>query len=172
MSSKTKIVIGLVIAAVLVIGGCNFAMRKAGEVITGKMIENATGGKAKVDTKDGSMTVTTSEGTMTTSGKVPDGWPTDVPVYAGSTVQFSGSNNAASGETGLALVLSTTDDSAKVVDYYKTTLKAAGWTVGNTMEARGSTIMLLTKGTQALSLAIASTDRSTSITMGLQDKAK
>ena len=168
MSSKTKIIIGVVIAAVVVVGGCNMLMRKAGELVTEKMIENASGGKAKVDAKDGSMTVTTSEGTVTTGGNVPEGWPSDVPVYAGAAVQFSGANMQGA-EGGMALVLSSKDDASKVASYYKTELKAQGWTIGNTMEAQGNTVLLLTKGTKTLSLSIAGANGMTSITIGVQD---
>ncbi len=172
MSNKTKVIIGIVVAVFVVVAGCKMALRSIGQNIAEKMIEDASGGKADVDMKNGSMTITTSEGTVTTgTGKVPDGWPTDVPVYAGATVQFSGMNNAGAGQGGMALVLTSKDDAETIVKYYKTTLQAGGWTVVNTMEAQGSTILLLTKDTKALSLSITGANGETSITMGVQDQA-
>ncbi len=169
MVQKHKIIIGVVVVGVLLIGGCNMLARKAGEAMTEKMIEKATGGKAKVDMKDGSMTVTTDEGTVTTGGSVPDNWPKDVPVYAGATVQFSGTNMGDAGEGAMGLVMTTEDDAAAVATFYKDSLKNGGWTLKNTMSAQGNTVMLFTKDSKNLSLAIAGSNGTTSITIGVQD---
>jgi hypothetical protein len=173
MSTKTKAIIGIIVAIFVVIAGCKMALRSIGQNIAEKMIEDASGGKANMDVQNGSMTITTSEGTVTTgSGKVPESWPKDVPVYAGATVQFSGTNNAGTGQGGMALVLSSKEDPEVIVEYYKTTLKAGGWTVVNTMAAQGNTILLFTKGSKALSLSITGASGETSITMGVQDQAR
>ena len=172
MSKTAKVVLGVIVVLLVLVGGCQMIARKAGEMITEKMIENASDGKAKVDVKDGSMTVTTSEGTFTTNGgKMPDGWPEDVPVYPGSSVQFSGTSAMEAGG-GMGLVLMSEDAPASVVTFYKTKLAAEGWATGTTMEGQGSTILIMTKGAKALSLTVTGAEGGTSITMGYQDKAQ
>lgn len=169
MSSKTKVIIGIVVVVFIGVAGCKMALRNIGQNMAEKMIEDASGGKAKVDMKDGSMTVTTEEGTVTTGGSVPDNWPKDVPAYAGAAVQFSGTNMGDAGEGAMGLVMTSEDNATSVVDFYKESLKSSGWTLKNTMAAQGNTVMLFTKDGRNLSLAIAEANGTTSITIGVQE---
>ena len=71
-----KTVVGLVSVALLILTGCG---KKPEEKIAEKIIEQNTGGKAKVDITDQSVKVETEEGTMnmTTgkSAKIPESFP-------------------------------------------------------------------------------------------------
>lgn len=170
MSKTSKLVLAAVVAAVVVIGGCNMLMKKAGEKLVEGMIESASDGKADVDMKgDGSMTITTDEGTMTTGNSLPAGWPTDIPMAAGAAVQFSGAANGMMGADGMAVVMTSEDSTADVAAFYKTALASEGWTVKSTMEAQGSTIYLAEKAGRTISVTVTGASGKTTITIGVQD---
>lgn len=167
MSSKMKLFIGAIVVLVLIIGGCGMIMKKAGEKVVEGMMERATNGEADVDIqKDGTMKVTTDEGTYETGGDVPDEWPEDVPVYAGATVQYSGS----AADQGMAVMLMSKDSADAVVKFYKDIMASGGWKVESTMQGGGSTIMIGTKGSRTLSIAISGAgEAGTSIGLGVED---
>ena len=120
---------------------------------------------------DGSMHVETNEGTYDAgSNRLPDDWPTDAPIFAGATVQYSGAANPTTGKAGAAAVLMTTHSPSEVLDFYTAELKKQGWTVTSTMEAQGTTILGATKGSRALSLMVGSVESQTSITIGVGEQ--
>ncbi len=143
---------------------------KAGETIAEKMIEKATGGKADVDINGNEVSVKTKEGTFTTGNKLPDDWPSDVPVYPGSTVTYSGSSNPQTGQSGVAAVFTSKDGGDKVVAYYKRELVSQGWTIDATQESGGYTIMSATKESRNLALTIVESDGTTTISIGLSQE--
>ena len=120
---------------------------------------------------DGSMKVQNNGGTAIVGGtSIPKDWPTDAPVYAGATVQYSMATNPASGQPGSAVILQTTDAADAVATFYAKALKDNGWTVEGTMQAGGATIIGASKGDRAISVAIGSTDGQTTITIGVGKK--
>ena len=137
-----------------------------------RQIEQETGEDADVKMNaDGTMHITTEEGTFDAgTGKMPEDWPEDAPVYSDATVQFSGSTNPATGKPGAAAVLVTSDNAADVVAFYKTELAEQGWTISSTMEAEGTTILGATKGKRAFSLMVGSANGQTSITIGVGEE--
>ena len=138
-----------------------------------QQIEQGTGGSANVDLNaDGSMHVETKDGTYNTgNNQLPKDWPEDAPIFAGATIQFSGSANPSAGKPGAAAVLMTTSSAADVMAFYTAELKKQGWTVSSTMESQGTTIIGATKGTRALSLLVGSVDGGqTSITIGVGEQ--
>jgi len=163
-------------ATILCLSSTSILLSACSQRLTGsameRQIEQETGGNADVDVDaDGSMQVKTEDGTYNAgNNQLPEDWPEDAPIYAGSTIQFSGSANATTGQPGAAVVLSTADSAADVMTFYKGELKKQGWTVTSTMEAQGTTIMGATKGTRALSLMVGSTNGQTSITIGVGER--
>ncbi len=154
---------GLLAVLVLVGAGCNpmdFFARKASEIA----LERATGGKADVDYKgDGTVTINTNEGTFSTGTKVPDNWPSDVAVYPGSSVQYSGSSNqGGDGKLGFALLLASTDSPAKVAEYYNKSLVAAGWKINSTANFGGASIIGAEKDNRTLAITIGEGDKGSS----------
>lgn len=132
-----------------------------------RAIEEETGENAEVDVRtDGSVKVETEDGTFQTGNTLPADWPTDVPVYAGATVQYSASVTE-TGQPGSAAVLMTTDSAAQVASYYKKALKENGWTVESTIEAQGTTIFSATKDDRVVSFMSASAQGATTITLGV-----
>jgi len=121
-----------------------------------------------------SFTMTTPEGTLTTSSgksaKVPDGFPKDVPIYPGAEV-VSATSMA---QMGMASVqLSTGDGVAKVAAYYKRELAAKGWNEVTAMSQGGAQAMEMlscSKGeTVATVMAVAEEGKTIiSVTIGKQ----
>lgn len=178
-SPNTKLVIIIVIVLVA-LGVIGFIFQKAtssvnqkiGEQMAENMIESATGGQANVDIDSDSMTVTTDEGTFTTGSDLPVDFPSDIPAYPGATAAYSGTSNINSEGTQFAVVLSSTDPYEKVADYYTTQLPAQGWDIESTQKISGTTILGAVKDNRTLSVAVASGDDATSITIAQSTEAE
>lgn len=118
---------------VLIVVGALVLMGIVGTILTGllanRFVEGGlsalTGGKAKVDSKNGSVTITDDKkkSTLSTSQKLPDGFPSDVPVYQPSTIRFS----ASLAKNSYNVTLSTNDSPDAVKAYYTKQLKNEGW---------------------------------------------
>ena len=168
---NNRIVIIAVVAVVLVLVIGGFAARmfsqKLGENMAENMIESATGGKADVDINSDSVTVKTDEGSFSTAASLPDGFPSDVPVYPGSAITYSGTNNQQTGDTEYVVVLSTTDSYQKVGDYYTAQLASQGCDITSTQSIAGTTVISASKDTRTLSMSTATADDGTTITLGV-----
>ncbi len=145
-----------------------------GESATESAIERAMeedGQDAQVDIQaDGSMRVETEDGTAMIGGtSLPNGWPEEIAVYPGSSLSYSASVNPETGEPGMAIVMTTTDDIAMVSAHYKRTMQAAGWAMGDSMEGGGTSILQATKGDLEAALMIAGAAGQTSITIGITE---
>ena len=152
-----------IVGSTLVLAGCGGGVKQ-------QVMQNAVGDKGTVTTDgNGAMHVQTSEGSFTAgSNSVPADWPTDAPVYAGSTVTYTASVNPATGKPGNVIMLTSTAATQTVVDFYKSSLKANGWNVTGTMEAAGSSVITATKDDRTLSLAVSGAEGQTSIVLGIE----
>ncbi len=119
---------------------------------------------------DGTVKVTTSEGTVTNENKLPDDWPGDVPTYPGATVQVSGVMNPDAEQKGASAMLQTSDAVTDVIAFYKTQMAAQGWTVDATMQLNGGTVMSSSKDDRAMSVSIMPAGDKTTITIGTGQK--
>lgn len=117
---------------------------------------------------DGSMEVTTDEGTAQTAGEVPSDWPEDVPPYSGATVQYSVSITPGEENSGEALVLMTTDSAADVAAFYNDTLVDNGWDIEGTMQSGPTTIIAAAKDNRKLGVSITETEEQTMISLGIE----
>jgi hypothetical protein len=151
---KRNVTIGAVIIGVIVLGlVANGVGRRAGDDAAERAIEAATGGKVHVDSNGNEVTVKTDQGTWTTANKLPDDFPSDVPVYAGAKV--TGSVAAAGTAAGSHYVgLETTDALATVIAWYRSEVKAKGWTVVTDATVNGGLILSATKDSRALSVTV------------------
>ena len=120
-SNKTLyIVIGVLV--VLLIGGYLYMRNNS---IKNKMYD-AYG--VDVDHNlDGSKTIKSDYGTVTTSNKLPDNWPSDAPTYKNAKIEQSSSTNAQAGIEGSTIAFTTSDSVQTVLDFYKRELTAFGW---------------------------------------------
>lgn len=143
-----------------------------GSFVTGFLLTRATeqglsgltGGKAKLDTKTGTVTVNggKDKATLSTEQKLPAGFPSDVPVYQPSTIKFSASLSKGS----YNVTFSTDDSSALVTKYYDKELPSKGWAIKeNSQVSFGSvTTTMYTKGKSELTLVITGAGNDSSAT--------
>lgn len=151
-SGKKKLLIAVVL--VVVIGGiASAASRWMGESAAERAIRAATGGAADVDVRNGDVTVKTADGTWTTSEKLPDGFPTDVPLYPGAKVKAS---VAGAGQQGGGHYV-TLESSASIADigaWYKKEVVAQGWAIETDATVSGSVMIGAKKDTRNLVVTI------------------
>ena len=127
-------------------------LASVGSVVVGKffakkivqgVIENRTGIKTNLqDAENGKMTFTdtkTGEKVDIGSGKIPDTFPKDFPLYPGVKVLGALSGNQSGANNGFLLTMSSTDSLDKVSVYYKTQLEKNGWTITETYTQAGTT---------------------------------
>ena len=110
------------------------AQRKVADEAAEKAIEAASGGDVEIEgetvrIQDGDQTLAMGAG-----AKMPENWPSTVPVYPGAQVAMS-STDATPGSTGMMAVLQTPDAADKVVAFYKS--HCAGCTVQTEVDAAG-----------------------------------
>lgn len=161
---KQKVMIVAVIVGLVVLGLIGRgASRNAGEEAAERIIENMTGGQVDIDADGDEVTVKTDQGTYTTADKLPADFPSDVPVYAGAKVVGSVTADGAQG--GMYVGLETTAAVDDVIAWYRSEVKARGWTVQTDATVSGSLILSATKDTRVLSVGIAQDDGTVSITL-------
>jgi hypothetical protein len=132
----------LVILLALMLTGCQAIVENAAK----GALEGATG--VKVDTSGDSLTVTGQDGGTTTVGgkSLPEGMPSDFPVYEG-TIITSGKMATAEG-SNFSFSMETPDGVQTVSDWYKAEFEKAGWTVDKTFvggDAGSETSMMVAK---------------------------
>ncbi len=159
MDKKKLMIIGGVVAVLLVAGAVNkFVGKSAAE----RALEAATGGDVEVTENGDETTVTTDQGTWSTSDSLPKDFPSDVPLYANAKVQGSlVSGDTAS--TGHYVGLETSDALAAVVVWYKKELEAKGWSTVTAAVVNEGHIFSATKDGRVLSVTISEADGSVSI---------
>jgi hypothetical protein len=114
-------------------------------------------GHIKIKTKDGGdMEVRYNQ------EKLPVDFPEDIPVYSPSKVTMSQVLNK--GVSAMA-TLSTQDESAKVIDYYKKELAAKGWTIDGEMNLGGVVMFQGKKGSSMLNVSVMKSEDGTNITL-------
>jgi hypothetical protein len=168
-SRKGLLIIGGIIALIVVGSILKSVSGFMGRSFVENAIERATNGEANVEMKnDGTMDITTKEGTFSTGQEMPKDWPSDVAAYDGATVTYSASMNKTDETSGSALVLMTKDSANDVKAFYESSLKTNGWSITNTMQGGGTVIMTAEKDGRTLSVAIAEAEGQTSITIGVE----
>lgn len=171
---KKLIILGLVLVAIAAIHwmgqrASTMISQKAGEKLAETILQHEAGPGTDVDVNGNAVTIKSNEGAVTVGGgSLPEGWPSDVPLYAGASVQYSGKN--ADGSSGVIAI--STDTTEKVVAYYKAEMEKNGWKSKQTMIAGGANASLYEKGDKNVSVAImgGSGGSGTTITMGYQVK--
>jgi hypothetical protein len=120
------------------------------------VIENKTGINVS-DAEKGKVTFTDAKtGTKVDigSGKVPDAFPKDFPLYPGAKVTSAMSGAEAGKSNGFWLTMTTADSPDKVAAFYKAQFAGSGWTISTTYTAGGTTSETVEKGQWSGSLAI------------------
>jgi hypothetical protein len=134
-------------------------------MIAQKAAEKATG--VKVDQSTGKTTITGPNGQSATlstdSGKLPDGLPANIPVYAGP-IQGSTAITTPEGKS-YQFVVKTPDNISTVLDWYKTQLADKGWTVeaAATMGGDKQGLVSAKNGTAQIAVTLDASSGSTEI---------
>ncbi|MDP3630306.1 MAG: hypothetical protein Q8S43_05045 [Actinomycetota bacterium] len=149
------ILVVALIAAVLVSTGCGAIVKKAVESATGVSVDN-NGDSTTVKGADGSeLTVNNGE------GKLAEGFPTNIPVYAGTIVDSSGMtvNNASTWTASI----DTADSVDDIKAFYKKELEAQGWKITSEVDQND------TSGGRLVLFGAESGDLTLTVTINLAD---
>ncbi|MEK7607139.1 MAG: hypothetical protein AAB444_03025 [Patescibacteria group bacterium] len=175
-SPKKFIIIGVIAVLVLgalvkwIFGGAyGFFGRKATEQYAERVLEKEFGGSAKVNLdSQGKVTVKTDTGEASTMGSLPASWSTDVPIYPGATILYSGANLEV-GSKSSGVVLTTTKSMSDVAAYYRSELPSRGWTLKGDIVTMGTTTGIMAeKGERAVTVAITQNEGQVMVTIGTE----
>ncbi len=120
--------------------------------------------------RDGSVTYTTDEGSVTVGGgSMPGSWPSDAPTaYSGATFLYSGDTNPTTGAAGAAVMYTVDAPIQTVIDYYNDRLKASGWTVTSSAVAAGYHTVTATKDSRTFVAYAMEADGVTQVTSAIE----
>jgi hypothetical protein len=155
------------VAAAVLVCGCPKKPKPeegAANTMGDKLVGAFSGGQVKMDSSDGTTKITTSDGTtaITTSGKLPDNFPKDVPVYKGASVV-----NSVQGEDALGVTLQTTDSVQAIADFYKREMAKRGWQEEAAVNIQGNTMLSYVLGDRTCNVVINDAGNVRVITIGL-----
>jgi hypothetical protein len=138
--------------------------QKGEEAMTEKSIESSSVEKVDVDVSGETVRIKSKEGNVTISGganiSLPDLFPKDIPIYEGAKVLHSMESIE---EKAVSVSLTTKDDQATVVEYYKSTMKSQNWEEKGLMELPTKKILMYAKGKRNANLVIATGEGQTQI---------
>ena len=156
--------VGIGCLVLFVVGGLvtsivgHFFANKIGVGLLQNAIEQKTGVKTNLqDIEKGKATFTDTKTGATVdigSGKIPDTFPKDFPLYPGAKVTSAVSGAQSGQNNGFWLTMSTTDSVDTVGTFYKSKLASNGWTIDATYTASGTTTETISKSGWSGSLAI------------------
>ncbi|OGG12165.1 hypothetical protein A2Z00_05805 [Candidatus Gottesmanbacteria bacterium RBG_13_45_10] len=151
----------LVLLVVLGVAGSligRFLFKNAATSLIEGAIENKTGVKTNLnDIAQGKMSFTDPKTGSTVdigSGKIPDSFPKDFPIYPGAKVTSALAGAEKGKNSGFWITLSTSDTVDKVGAYYKSQLSAKGWETTATYSAGDTSTQTVSKGDMSGSVAI------------------
>lgn len=186
MGTKIKLGLGSVLVLALALtAGCG---KKVSEIAVEQAVKAASGGQADVKLDNGQMTITTKEegktSTITTSdqggtiqvtgekgtatmtmgdqAKVPDGWPKEVPVYAGLKIELA---QADQGANAFTVAGSSPDAYDKVAAFYEKTFKDAGWSESLNMKQPDSIMLSYGKDNRQAVITATKTETGTELSV-------
>jgi hypothetical protein len=155
--------VALIVACVLM-AGC---MRKTGQVAAGKPAEPEMAKqdvKSDVQVSDDRLTIQTKDGSSSfSSGKaarIPDNFPKDVHIYDGATPLA-----VITMPIGFSLQLETKDDADKVMETYRRTMAADGWSTETANASSQQTTLSYRKDKSSVNIMVMKVDQKTRIAM-------
>lgn len=144
---------------VLIVVGALVGLMILGVIVTsifiGSLFGNATKGiKVTGDEDSGSVTIKSNDGQSTTTygndASLPDGFPSDVPIYDPSTTVYATKTD----DKHYSVALKTADATDKVLAFYSDELTKQGWTSTHESSYTGGNIILYKQGDRSLSLSV------------------
>lgn len=164
---QKTLLLALVCGLALSFTGCGLTDRlteKAAQTVTEKALESAT--NSDVDLANNEITVNTNGDSFSMGEdlKLPDNFPSDVPVYSPAKVVTT----STTGTAGFYATLTSPDGFSAISDYYNAQLVAEGWTIDNTSSFNGggqSTTYITTKENRTLDVGIYKYEDSSEVTI-------
>lgn len=158
------------LCSLILIAGCGRkSQEKISESVIKKAIEKQSGGKAKVDLSEGSISIQTEEGSFQMSSgesaKIPDNFPSDVYVFEGAKIEA-----VMQSTEGSTLSLSTQDTISKVTGKYRSEMTNKGWKQESTINMGDQQMLLFTKDERASTVIVTSDGEKTMIAMTVANK--
>jgi hypothetical protein len=163
------------IILVVLLAGATLAMATGCEAIIGQAVksgvESATG--VKVDEANNSVTMTGKDGSTVSvgeDGKLPEGFPTEVPVYEG-TVKTAIATESDKGKAFMVNI-ETPDAPADVFKWYEDEIASGGWTVKSTLKTGDGGLLGAEKDALGLTVTItpAGTSANTNVSLSVTPK--
>ena len=140
----------LVIVGLLVVLGIvgRMVQRRVAQGVAGGFLSALTGGKVKVGGDSNKVTYKSDDGEFSfqEGGKLPEGFPSDFPIYPGAKITSSWTSNDDDSK-GISIVWETSDALTKVADYYKENIEAKGWKITASFSQEDTTTYSFEKGT-------------------------
>lgn len=129
-----------------------------------KSLEQQFGENVDLNLGDGKVDIKTKEGSFSTSGELPVGFPTDIPIYSGATVVSSvKSNKTQDAGESYFVILSSKDKFDSVKAFYVSQLPAKGW-------SEESSLSCSTGGNKCYQMSSVKGGRTLSVTLSEEDK--
>jgi hypothetical protein len=118
----TRLAVAALVAAIALPSlACRKLAEKAEERALEKSLEKQGGGPVNINSHNGSMTIVTDAGSfeMGAAAKIPDDFPSAIPVYPGAKPAFAARSSDPKGKATWSLQLETPDSKDQVVAFYK-----------------------------------------------------
>ncbi len=171
---KRAILILASITLVLSTFACKKAEDRAAEKMAAKIIESQTGGKAAVDISGGKVKITSTEkgkeGTIEFSGgadlKLPDDFPSDLPVYPGAKII----SHFQTGTGNRQIIFKSDDRTKKVYDFYLSKLEKSGWEIVQEMKMAPTYTLVGKKGKRQAAVVIGDDHDKSTISMSVTEE--
>ncbi len=133
INKKVSIVLVILLALSLIMGGCGKVAEKATEQVIEKAIESESGEKVDLNLNEGSAEITTDEGSMKIGSTYdwPSGMPSDVPEFKyGSITGVIESTT----DAGTAYTVTFEEVEADSFEKYRSDLEDNGWSIQFTQQ--------------------------------------
>jgi len=131
------------------------AEQKVADSIAGGILSKATGGKVNVDTDSGKVQFKDNKTGQTVAFgedlKLPDDFPSDVPIYGGAKISAVTTNKQ---EGSANATLTSSDDKDAVLKWYEDKMKSDGWEEKNSSTINNVEFREYAKGKAKLAVSI------------------
>lgn len=169
-ASMKKTLMVFVLGVVLLGAGCKTPQQavedKVAEKVAESIIEKSAGSNVNVDVDGETVTMTGPDGSTFEVGKnrLPENFPSEVPVYDGATIASSSSSGTGT-NVGWTVTLTTSDSVSEVDAYYKNAMSTDGWETTYTYTIDQTSVYTASSDTLSATISIAPADDGTGNTM-------
>lgn len=159
-NNKTLVIVLIVVFVVFILPGFVLAgslwwwgRGNNASKLAESIIENSTGNKVDVDSESGDYTIKSGDGTyeLTSSGELPDNFPSDVPLYDDQDITGS-YRSSSEGVSSWSVTAETEDSVAKVGDFFDD--EFSSWDNQGEFSASGTTTTVYKKGNLSATVSV------------------